>query len=85
MFCAILPLDFRSHLNLIYIFLENDQEHEKMSFFWAGDEIIFLSPFKTAVEKKTVFSNIYHRTSPFERLEFSLLQSKLAAFPGRCR
>ena len=70
-------------LNLIY-FLENDQEHVKMSFFWAGDEIIFLSPFKTAVEKKAVFSNIYHRNLPFERLEFSLLHSKLAAFRGRC-
>ena len=34
----------------------------KNVLFWAGDDIIFLSPFKMAVEKKAVLSNIYHRT-----------------------
>ena len=33
-----------------------------MSLFGAADEILFLPPFKRAVEKKAVFSNIYHRT-----------------------
>ena len=61
-FCAIRSLDFRSHLKLHIYFFENDQEHVKMSLFWVGDEIIFLCPVKRAVEKKAVFSNIYHRT-----------------------
>ena len=59
MFCAIRPLDFRSHLKL-----------DKNVLFWAGDEIIFLSPFKTAVEKKAVLSKIYHHTYLYKGSNF---------------
>ena len=58
MFCAIRPLDFRSHLKLhIYIF-ENDQEHVKTSLFGWGMKLFFYDLLK-GQWKRRLFSQIF--------------------------
>ena len=76
MFCAIRPLDFRSHLKLhIYIF-ENDQEHVKTSLFGWGMKLFFHALLK-GQWKRRLFSQIFITVLTFwkARISFTTQQT----------